>query len=359
MGGIPNTGGHPSADELYELAEGRPDSVWQVHIDNCVACRRQLDALSEAATALHSLKPVSDFTDRGCPSSAEIRDPGLEPGRLAYIYEHAEHCEACARILSEDPDAGVEEAVAALPSSTAAGRAAIVADLAPRRAKPRVPWQWGLAAAAAVAAIIFSMQWYRSRPGPGEAALEMLSAASTEMRTMELRFPGAGYAAVQVAMGSGGQQAASLIRAKARIQDEAAAAPEDGTVLQAAGRASLLEWDPAGAMQNLRRALEKRPGDAAILADLAMAYYERAEQSGERGAADYAEMAELLNRSLAARPRDPPALFNLAIAYEKLHMNTKAMEAWERYLALPAEAGWAAEATARLEALKKKPVRDP
>jgi tetratricopeptide (TPR) repeat protein len=92
--------------------------------------------------------------------------------------------------------------------------------------------------------------------------------------------------------------------------------------------------------------------DAALLSDLAAAYYARGVAS---------KRIELILTSIdissRASVRDPSlavAAFNRALAIEAIHAPAQAITAWNSYLALDAESGWAAEAREHVEALKRR-----
>lgn len=88
-----------------------------------------------------------------------------------------------------------------------------------------------------------------------------------------------------------------------------------------------------------------RPNDAAILSDLAAAELARGR---------IADAAELAARALELDPTRQAAAFNWALALEQLSNRPAAIRAWERYLLLESESGWAAEASEHLSRLRTR-----
>jgi tetratricopeptide (TPR) repeat protein len=124
-------------------------------------------------------------------------------------------------------------------------------------------------------------------------------------------------------------------------------------------RAEMLLRDPEAAIATLQHALEQKPGDADLLADLGMAYALRAEAQN-RGV-DYGEAIDYLNRSLQRKPNSPHVAFNLALVYEQMKSYELAIEEWQIYLRLDAAGPWREDAQRRLSELeqKKKSGRQP
>lgn len=103
------------------------------------------------------------------------------------------------------------------------------------------------------------------------------------------------------------------------------------------------------AIQILQGITEEAPADARVRSDLAAAYIVRA-QRGERPedlvqALGWADEAIRVDGSL------PAARFNRALALEGLSLNEAAVKAWNEYLILDQESGWAQEARQRRSAL--------
>jgi CHAT domain-containing protein len=216
------------------------------------------------------------------------------------------------------------------------------------------PWpNWAFAATAAMALVAIGVTIQALRPA---SPMQLLAAAYTEQRSLELRFPSARYAPLRVLKGGAErsrlERPAALLEAEASISRGLANHPDDVTWLQAKGRADLLDWNYESAIKSFKRALEVQPDSPALQMDLAMAYFERAE-SADR-AIDYGTTIELLAKSLKTRPDDPVTLFNYAIALERMFLYQQAIETWRHYLRVDSKSDWAVEARRRLAELEQK-----
>lgn len=86
------------------------------------------------------------------------------------------------------------------------------------------------------------------------------------------------------------------------------------------------------------------PNNVAILSDLAAA---------EIALGQIAEAAEICGRALSRDPQNQPAAFNWALALERLSIRPVAIDAWEKFLTLDSESGWADEARQHLAKLRR------
>ena len=103
----------------------------------------------------------------------------------------------------------------------------------------------------------------------------------------------------------------------------------------------------SAAQQLLLEARTLRPDDPAILSDLAAA---------EISLGRFADAAELSGRALRLDPKNQAAAFNWALAVERLSIRPIAIEAWEKYLLLDGQSGWAHEARQHLARLRQPRV---
>jgi CHAT domain-containing protein len=193
------------------------------------------------------------------------------------------------------------------------------------------------------------LQWFAARPA------RLLAQAYTEQRPFEYRIPGAEHAPVRVekrGAASPFQKPAALLKAVEQIARKLDKDPDNADWLGFRARAELLSWDAESAIATLTRALDLRPNDPELMADLGMAYALRAE-TGNR-AVDYGYAIEYLSRSLQAKPDLREARFNRAVVYERMLLVDQAIEQWRQYLKLYATNGWAEEARRRLAELEKK-----
>jgi CHAT domain-containing protein len=109
----------------------------------------------------------------------------------------------------------------------------------------------------------------------------------------------------------------------------------------------LVSAQPAAAAALLQQAVAGKPGDVALLTDLAAALLAAAQDDPRLlvQALGWAEQAVQL------APSSLEALFNRALALEKLQLQIQARVAWQDYLRLDAGSPWAAEIRGRIAGL--------
>ena len=123
------------------------------------------------------------------------------------------------------------------------------------------------------------------------------------------------------------------------------------------GQGGLLDWSYDDAIQSLTLAFDLNASAGArvkarMLADLATAYFERAE--AEHRAIDYSMAAERLGQAIQYDGAFAEAYFNRALVYEKIPLYPAAVADWKRYLSLDSHGAWAKEARERLAELERK-----
>lgn len=127
---------------------------------------------------------------------------------------------------------------------------------------------------------------------------------------------------------------------------EAARGEAAGNALYASGLWDLLWHEVDGgidrAITKLHGAVAADPTNAEVLTSLTAAYVVRA-QSRNRPT-DLFQALDLATEAVSLDPASPPALFNHALVLERLFFNARAIEAWDRYLAVDVSGPWAAEA---------------
>ncbi|MBV9774536.1 MAG: hypothetical protein JO040_11335, partial [Gemmatimonadetes bacterium] len=104
-----------------------------------------------------------------------------------------------------------------------------------------------------------------------------------------------------------------------------------------------------GAISSLRSALRLAAHPAGAWVDMSATYLVRAERT--RNPRDLLEAADFAQQALFLEPRNPAARFNLALALDRFGLDGQAAKAWEQYLMLDSESGWAEEARERVRAL--------
>ena len=265
--------------------------------------------------------------------------------------DHAIQCDHCGPLLkaaTEDlaSDASPQEAVqidalsVAAPDWQRTTARRLAGSFGPRIDKPttrpmpaRARWfTWPGAAASGLAVIVIgAVALWTLRPSPQETGERLLADAYTQRRTLELRIPGASFAALRQSRGAVASQSnrpLPLIDAESLIARNLARAPGAPTWLDDSGRADLLEGNYSAAMESFQRAVQLRPDSAIFLTDLASAFFERAEV--ESRPQDFSHAFEDLSKAIQARPNDPVALFNRAIVGERLALYDSAIGDWGR-----------------------------
>ncbi|MDB4947723.1 MAG: hypothetical protein JWM27_372, partial [Gemmatimonadetes bacterium] len=150
-----------------------------------------------------------------------------------------------------------------------------------------------------------------------------------------------------------------LLGLAANAADAAATDPE------AAQTAALLDVRSHGAdtavlirsIESLRQAAARSRHPAPLLSDLAGVRLLLAQADQRPGG--LLEAVEEADRAVAMAPRSRAARFNLALALDWLGTDGEASNAWRDYLALDSSSAWAAEARARLAALRAGPPPQP
>jgi Flp pilus assembly protein TadD len=196
-------------------------------------------------------------------------------------------------------------------------------------------------------------QWIAGDPA------RLIASAYTQQRPFEYRIPGAGQAEVRLTRGAGSsfKRPPALVEAEAKILRELEKSPESVKWLALQGRAEILAWDSEAAIGTLQRALEQKPDDPDLLADLGIAFALRAETRNKD--VDYSSAIEYLGRSLKAKPDSPEAVFNRAVVFEKFGLRDEAEREWRRYLEMDKSGAWRDEAQRRLAELEQKKKPEP
>jgi tetratricopeptide (TPR) repeat protein len=274
------------------------------------------------------------------------------PEQSGSLLDHAAWCRDCADRLRdlvnavsgerEPLDATGEAAVESLSGRLDRNRQALARSMskAGRPSSRRRHWMMSVAAGLVVAA---AAGWFLTEHLQGRPPLELLAAAYTSRRTMELRIPGAAYGPLQVSRG-GAELAdlpSALLESQLEIKRHLESQPESPVWLHAQGRAYLLLWQYDAALASFQAASDLGAEAPDFLIDYASAYYQRAERTSS--AIDYARALEKLSQVLNRRPDDAAALFNRGIVHTKLHQYGSAIDDFEHCLRLQSDPQWKAE----------------
>ena len=358
---------HLRADEIGALLS--PDGDTDVlnrrsaHLERCETCREALARHEREQSRLGRLSRHRRMeAGAGCAPPSEWADlaAGLTPpDQREFLLRHAEGCDRCGAMLRnvvEDFSTPLsqpeDEHIDALRTSSAMWQRELARRMAAGSRKPLAA-SW-LARAAAVL-LCAGGAWTGYSMWAARVPARLLARSYAEQRPFDFRLPGAAQAplaAQQRGTGSAFQRPQPLMEAEARIAGELAKDPDSRKWLGLRARAEMLGRDPESAIATLNRALETRPDDPELLADLGMAYALRAE-SGNR-AIDYARANENLSRALKLQPQMREATFNRALVYERLYLYDEAIREWQRYLTLDSSGAWADEARRRLAEIESK-----
>jgi CHAT domain-containing protein len=214
----------------------------------------------------------------------------------------------------------------------------------------------------------FVLPWWQVRQG-----LAMLNEAYSQGRPIESRLSGFQYASWEKDRSGDEQTVDYTARDQANlILLGVARRRPSANAYQALGSGYLLKREIDEAIDQFNRALAYDPSNARIHNDLGAALMESAmdkrrrfdqlrephSQPGEQLSveilSDLSMANEHFSQALQKESKSAEALFNQSLCLERLGLIDQAMESWETYLRLDPESGWAGEARARLDALKKQ-----
>ncbi len=212
------------------------------------------------------------------------------------------------------------------------------------------------------------LPWWQAREG-----LVMLNEAYSKGRPIESRLSGFQYASWEKDRSSNEQPADYTTRDQASLLLLGVARDHPSVkAYQALGSSYLLKGEIEEAIDQFNRALAYDPSNAGIHNDLGAALMEfamnkrqRTEQLRETRSqlseqlsieifSDLSLANEHFSQALQKESKSAEALFNQSLCLERLSLIDQAMESWERHLRLDPQSGWAGEARARLDALKKQ-----
>jgi tetratricopeptide (TPR) repeat protein len=286
---------------------------------------------------------------RGCPDEDRLRLllPGqVEPEEAEKLLTHAAECDWCGTVLRE-----AAQDLSEPPK--------LAERITKRKRTGDKPWlailRWSPAAGLAVAAgvlasLFFQMGWLGGVPG----AQRLTCRAYAEHRESPMRLMAcAAYTPMHTERGTESSRLIrpDLLEAEARVARGAETHPNDPAWLRLQGRADLLDGKEDASIAELEQARALRPKDAYILSDLGMAYFQKAERTHDPQL--HALAFERLSEGSGLKPNDPVLLFNRALTAQRMFAFTEARADWEKYLRVDAKSGWAREASAYLEDVKK------
>ena len=324
-------------------------------------------ARGELRAETHGSKGVTKIPGAECPdleSYTELAAGAVAPEQAEKLLSHAADCSACGDVLAwslsameGDPSAEETAAIAELAASRPEWQKKLARELAASPIRQRMIFLrsgWFRAGAAIAAVLLLAagvVLWQRKSNMPAN----QLAMAYEQSRIMELRVPGAGFAALSSNGHTRGalsaREPAALLEAQAQISRKLEKTPQDSHWLQLQARADVLEERYDSAIDVLDRLLAQGPVTAELLGDAASAYYQRGLVSGTE--LDRSTALDYLRRADEQAPDNPVILFNEAIVMEDRGQMMNAAEVWTRYLTLEHDQKWAAEGKRKLTALEQ------
>lgn len=295
--------------------------------------------------------------------------------RTAALLTHASNCPDCGQLLARAienspgiPDAEEAAWLENLPSSTPAGQRRLAETMQRVAAGERRPasrfapqpgrswsgswfgWQTFAFVGAAAVAVVCAYVWLVPHTSPDA---QLLALAYDQHRLTELRL-GDGHAVALESPTRGADTDVSsshLLKVKLRAQQRMEENPNDAEVRQTLGRIALVEHDGAAAVRDFEMAQALAPGLAGLNRDLASAYFELAETTGQ--STDYARSIDFFGKHLQqVGGKDAAALYNRGLAWERQAVYTEAIKDYEAALAQEKDAGWRAEIARHLQAAR-------
>jgi len=302
-----------------------------------------------------------------CPGAEKLAllAAGLEAeDQRDVLLEHASRCDSCGAILrgiiedfTDERSEAETQVLESLHSSKAERQRAMARRMAgTSRGRPAIPFGTWLAAAAAAVVVLSGGGWLVWDHWVAQDPARLLAKAYTVRRPFEYRIAGAEYAGLAPQERRGNSifgRTRALDEASFKIKERLERNPEDVKGLELLARGELMSGDLDDAFATLQRALEHKPEDPDLLADLGMAYAVRAEKLADRDV-DFGYAMDYLLRSLRAKPEARETVFNLALVYEKMNMVEKAIDEWHEYLKFDPSGRWHEEAQSSLSKLEQK-----
>lgn len=272
-----------------------------------------------------------------------------------------DRCGAILRRLLEDFADELSEAetrmLESLQSSKPEWQTAMARQMAAAaRGRPAIAIPLWLAKAAAVIVALGGGGWLVWDYQVANDPARLLAKAYTVQPPFEYRIPGVSYARVapQERRGkSGFGRPQALDEAAFKIKERLERDPEDVGSLELLARGELMEGDVDDAFGTLQHALEHRPDDPDLLADLGLAHALRAETVADREV-DFGYAIDYFLRSLRTKSKSHEIVFNLSLVYENMSMVEQAIDEWREYVRLDPSGPWHEEALRRLSTLEQK-----
>jgi tetratricopeptide (TPR) repeat protein len=276
-------------------------------------------------------------------------DGTLDSAGRGRVVAHLASCEDCYELVAE-----VVRTETELEERPSDDIVSLADHVAPHPAQPK-PVFWskpvrfatagGLLAVAATA-LFFVIE-------RGSALDQLVSVVGSERLTEARPTGGFRYGRLRSPTRGSGETNDLQLRIEAEQLRERASRTRAAEDVHASGIAQLLRGDVDNSIASLESAAQSKPNDAAYRADVGAAYMTRFLQQNNQ--ADATAALDALDKAIALSPTTPAreAWFNKALLLERLNRRDEALNAWNRYIALPDESGWRDEGIRHRDALQQ------
>ena len=280
----------------------------------------------------------------GCPELeviAAFLDRQLGDSDRAEVAGHLSTCETCYFVFSE--------AAQTKPTATP-----VTSGATSWWQSKRVIWPAAAAGLAAAASLVLAVSGVLPLGRASAPELTALVAAVGTDRTIEPRLTGGfvhGRFRGPVRSSEVAQRELTPdVRIAAAVIEKETGSLQSAEALHVRGVALLVIGEVERAVATLETASSLHPTNARILSDLAAAYLVSADRSNR--AEDLRQALAVTNRAIAADRSLPEAWYNRAFTFDRLSLPREARDAWQTYLTLDQQSGWADEARVRLVSLE-------
>ena len=211
-------------------------------------------------------------------------------------------------------------------------------------------WKWaGMPAAACVGIVLIF--WFTRPPTPGKVEA-LLAQAYTQQRTLEMRWPGAQWAALSITMGSNHTSTPrSLTKAEEALSKLPVAELRQDKWTRAIAEKDIAVGNPDDAVTRLNSAVSSGAAPVELQMDLAIAYFAKGKQTYDLQW--YQKSRVVLDEILRQEPGNPVALFNRALINEELKALDQSEADWVKFLGTETDASWREEGTKHLKDVRE------
>jgi CHAT domain-containing protein len=366
--GIPDLEFLATPIQLLSPQQEQQLKTLKAHLEVCPECAHAAD-LHFALVRGRQVPAASTLICPSCSVWLELAAGVLPEAATVPLLAHAAACVICARELeSMRHDVATEEIdpeVSQLQTSSAAWQSSMAWELAESsRQAAVVPMPalativqfpsrrlWFGAVAAALLIVGGFLGWSARRRNSDDA---LLARAYDLQRRTELRLPGGD--AVPLASADRGAAVenppSELVKLRLRALEHLEHNPGDAYWHAELGRVALVENNGAAAKRELETAAALNPALPRLTSDLASAWFEIGDTTGDR--IPYIHAADLLSQVAYqlrdSHDREAVAVtnFNLALCWERLSNHEEAVKAYQNALAAESDPSWRSEIQRRL-----------